>query len=138
METQLVRLQIPNNWTVSDNKFYDVDPIYDKDGHITNWHEGFSEDVLWIQQSFFKDGVYQSPTTHCFDVDISFRSRQYVATLKYTNNKSSYEIDRLESADRNQIRVKIEFWLTDISSDISNYKDRFKKQYPDEVETAST
>lgn len=133
MKTQLVRLQIPNNWTVSDNKFYDVDPSYDANGQIINWHEGFSDDVLWIQQSFFSGGKYQSPTNYCFDIELSWASNQYLARLKYTNNKSSYTIEKIESHDRNQIRDKIEFWLINISNNLKKYRERYRHKFPDET-----
>lgn len=126
-----LRLQIPGNWTVSHNNFYDVDPIYDDKGNIENWYHGFTQDVLWIQQCFLNNGIYSTPQSHCFDIDITY-SGLYVARLLYTNNKSANEIDCFESADRLQIRDKIETWLIDISKNPGDYKKRFGLLFPDE------
>lgn len=128
---ELMRLKIPNNWTVSDNKFYDVDPIFDNEGHITNWHEGFCEDVLWIQESKFTNGKYISPDINCIDIDISYLTGQYVARLKYTSKTESHEVDILESTDRIKIRDKIENWLKDINENYKTFKDKMQTLYPD-------
>lgn len=128
---ELMRLKIPHNWKVTDNKFYDVDPIFDNDGHIINWHEGFCEDVLWIQESKFTDGKYLSPDTNCIDIDISYLSGQYVAKHKYTSKTSSSVIDILESTDRIKIRDKIETWLMDINENYKTFKEKMMTLYPD-------
>ena len=119
---QLMRLQIPNNWTVSDNKFYDTDPVVDKDGNIVNWHEGFTEDVLWIQETIFRNEKFETPQFDCFDVDLSYLSGHYVAKLRYTSQTETHEIDLLKSKDRTEIRNKIETWLKDISDNHADYK----------------
>lgn len=127
---ELMRLKIPNSWTVSDNKFYDVDPIYDANGHITNWYEEFLEDVLWIQESKFIDGKFISPNTNCINIDISYLSGKYVAKLKYTSTRESHVIDVLESTDRIKIGYKIEHWLADITENYTTFKDKMQTRYP--------
>ena len=126
-----MRLRIPNNWTVSDNKFYDADPIIEDDGSISNWYEGFCEDVLWIQESTFTDGKFISPQSNCFDIDLSFLNGQYVAKLRYMSKNESHDIDILESPDRTIIRDKIESWLNYINENYKSFRDKMQTLYPD-------
>lgn len=106
-----MRLRVPPGWAVSDNKFYDTDPEYDEEGLITNWHEGFMEDVLWIQEIRYSDGRYQAPDTGCFHIDLSWRSGTYIAKLLHVTKTEDQPDVVFESTDRFEIRDKIEFWL---------------------------
>jgi len=131
MMPTLVRLQIPRGWTISDNKFYDVDPVFDSDGMITNWHEGFTEDVLWIQQNVFSNGRFETPTSHCIDIIMSFLQKEYVLKLMYTSADAQYEVEKLHSKDRMLVRDTLEDWLLDITEEPLGYISRMKEVYPD-------
>ena len=128
---ELMKLEIPRGWTISDNKFYDTLPSIDKDGHITNWHEGFSEDVLWIQETVFTNNKFEIPQTECFDIDLSFLAGQYVAKLRYTSQTETHDIEVIISKDRFEVRDKIETWLRDISNNYKDFKNNMQTRFPD-------
>jgi hypothetical protein len=132
--TELLRLRIPRGWVVLDNKLYDTDPKSD-DGSsfITNWDEGFVEDVLWITEcQFTESGKYEVPNLNRFDIGISWLpdsniDGKYYAKLSWMAEDEMTDIEKFESKDRHQIRDKIEFWMIDIESFDSVYRTRISK-----------
>ena len=124
-----MRLQIPHGWTISDNKFYDIDAIVDDNGNIVNWDEGFTEDVLWIQENIFKDSEFETPKVDCFDIDLSYLKGYYLAKLKFTTKTETHEIDTIKSIDRFEIRNKIESWLINISNNYHEFKSKMREIY---------
>ncbi len=124
-----MRLKIPRGWAILDNKFYDTDPIAEEGSKsISNWHEGFVEDVLWIKECQINENKeYETPKLNYFDIDISWLpdssiEGKYYATLSWCELENIIEIEKLESKDRIEIRNKIEFWMSDIKGFNSVYK----------------
>lgn len=119
---------------VLDNKLYDTDPLTEGDSSfITNWDEGFVEDVLWIQESSISpEGQYEIPKQNHFNIDISWLpdssiDGQYHAKLSWCDEDEMIDIEKLESKDRLEIRDKIEFWMSDIKLNYSLYKGKAGK-----------
>jgi hypothetical protein len=128
---ELMRLRIPKGWIVFENKLHDVDPTTEKSsGLITNSHEGFTEDVLWIQEYRINDnGHYEIPETYFYSIDLSWRpdgdeNGQYYAKLNWCSFDGLYDIELFESKNRFEIRDKIEFWMNDITE---NYFERHRE-----------
>jgi hypothetical protein len=129
--SELLRLRIPKGWVVLDNKFYDTEPSTEGDSiSITNWEEGFVEDVLWIQESSItQDGQYEIPNRNHFNIDISWLPDssihgQYNATLSWSDEDEMIGIEKFKSKDRHEIRDKIEFWMSDVKLNYSLYRRR--------------
>jgi hypothetical protein len=132
--SDLLRLRIPKGWVVLDNKLYDTEPL--TAGHsnsITNWDEGFVEDVLWIQESRInQDGHYEIPKLNHFNIDISWLPDcdihgQYHATLSWCGEDGMIDIEKFKNRDRHEIRQKIEFWMSEIKLNNSLYKSKAGK-----------
>lgn len=130
----LLRLRIPKGWVILDNKLYDTEPLTDGDGSaITNWDEGFVEDVLWIQESSIgKDGQYEIPKRNHFNIDISWLpdsdiKGQYHARLSWCADDVMVDIEKFSSKDRLLIRDKIELWMSDVKLNYSMYKNKVGK-----------
>jgi hypothetical protein len=127
--TELVRLRIPIEWAVLDNKLYDTEPQTDEnESFIKNWDEGFIEDVLWIQECrISKGGFFEIPKINHFSIDISWLpdsdiNGEYHATLFWKLTDELITIEEFNSKDRFQIRDKIEFWMTDVKYFDLKYK----------------
>ncbi|WP_281615343.1 hypothetical protein [Flammeovirga sp. SubArs3] len=126
--SELIPLKIPNGWAVCDNKFYDTEPLYDKDGFIENWHEGFIEDVLWICECKTLDnGNIGIPDFNCFNIDLgwypeSTREGEYKARLFWDSDNERTELDSISSQNRILIKEKIEYWMADIFENYSEYQ----------------
>jgi hypothetical protein len=125
----LLRICIPQGWVVLDNKFYDVEPEADEDGDfIRNWHEGFVEDVLWIQECRTDaQGGYRLPEHLFFSIDLSWLpdSRidgSYYAKLSRCEGEDTIEIELFESTNRFEVRARIEFWLNNLQHPNSAYR----------------
>lgn len=130
---ELLRLRIPRGWVVLDNKLHDTDPqVREGSSFITNWYEGFIEDVVWIQECLpTNHGEYEVPKRNCFSIDVSWRpdsnvDGKYYATLSWVAEDEMIDIEKFESKDRHAIRKKIEFWMMDIKSFESVYRSRIK------------
>lgn len=116
-DLKLMRMQVPMNWSVCDNKFYDVDPVVDADGFIENWSLGFIEDVLWIREhqhcSTFPDYNY-------FSIDLgwypdSSSNGAYMAKLHWNAEDKMHLSDSFSSKDRFEIREKLEYWMGEVT-----------------------
>jgi hypothetical protein len=131
--SDLLRLRISKGWVVLDNKLYDTEPLTGDNNSIKNWHEGFIENVLWIQEySINQDGRYEIPTNNHFNIDISWLpdsdiNGQYHAMLSWCGKDKMIDIEKFVSKDRHQIRDKIEFWMSDIKQNNSTYKSKVVK-----------
>jgi hypothetical protein len=129
---ELMRFRIPGGWAVSgSNHFYDVDPVFREDGSIINWHEGFVEDVLWIQECRFINGKFQCPETECLCIDLHWSDGHYTATLAYCAPTRLYTVEFLSSPDRFQIRDKVESWLADISARHHEFMAEMRERFPE-------
>jgi hypothetical protein len=128
---ELMRFRMPAGWTIGFNHFYDVDPIYQDDGSIINWYEGFVEDVLWIQECRFINGEHRCPERECMQIDIHWSAGHYTATLMYISASGLNHVEHLSSSDRNQIRDKIEFWLADISARHQEFLAEMRERSPE-------
>jgi hypothetical protein len=131
---ELLRIRIPGGWVVLDNKLYDADPQTDAGSiFINNWSEGFVEDVLWIQECLVNEqGAYEIPKINHFNIDIIWLPEssihgKYHAKLSWIEVDQMVEVEKFESADRLQIRDKIEFWMMDIKSFDSAYRIKTRK-----------
>ena len=127
---ELISLKIPNGWAVRDNKFYDTEPKFDKDGFIENWHEGFIDDVLLISECKLLDnGMYGEPQSDYFIIDISWLPEStiegnYVAKLTWYSDDEWNNIESISSKNRYLIKEKIEFWMMDILQNYHEYQER--------------
>ena len=132
--SELLRLRIPKGWVVLDNKLYDTEPLTEgNNSSITNWDEGFVEDVLWIQESSISEGgQYEIPKQNHFNIDISWLpdsniNGQYHATLSWCDEDEMIDIEKFKSKDRHEVRDKIEFWMSDVKLNYSLYKSKADK-----------
>ncbi|WP_018344243.1 hypothetical protein [Cytophaga aurantiaca] len=131
---ELLRIGIPYGWVVLDNKLYDSDPQADFGrSFINNWYEGFTDDVLWIQECLVNEqGEYAIPKTNHFNIDISWLpgndiNGKYYAKLSWMAIDEMFEIEKFDCANRFEIRDRIEYWMMDIKSFDSKYKTRVGK-----------
>ncbi|NLR95026.1 hypothetical protein [Flammeovirga agarivorans] len=132
-ETELMGIQMPMGWAMLDNKFFDVDPIEDEDGEfIKNWHEGFIEDVLWIDEVKLENGKYNIVEKNFFSIDLGWYpdmsiDGKYTLTLKWISNDGIvHDIDIFRNRDRYKIRKQLHHWLNDV-------KKNYKKYIPDSI-----
>ena len=126
---ELMRLSIPKGWAILDNKFFDTEPFPEEHSElISNWYEGFIEDVLWIQETLVTDnGEFEIPKINHFHIDISWLpdssiKGEYYATLSWCSPEELIDLESLTSKNRFEIRDKIEFWMADIKENYPKYK----------------
>lgn len=131
---ELMRLSIPRGWVVLDNKFFDTEPLHEEHSElISNWYEGFIDDVLWIQETLVTDnGEFEIPKINHFNIDISWRpdsniKGEYSTTLSWCSTDELINLESLMSKNRFEIRDKIEFWMADIKEDYPKYKNLIPK-----------
>jgi len=131
---ELMRLRIPMGWTISYNRLFDANPIEDDDGSgwVTNWFEGFTEDVLWIQECKYDGKKYSAPKSHSFHIDISWLpgnsiSGQYYAKLQWCSDDELINVAQIDSQNRFEIRDKLEFWMSDISENYPEWREKMLK-----------
>ena len=126
--SELIPLKIPNGWAVCDNKFYDTEPKYDKDGFIDNWDEGFIDDVLWICEcKTLEDGRRGIPEFNCFNIDLGWYPEStiegcYTARLYWDGNDDRIEVDSISRQNRFLVKEKIEYWMQDIFTKYPDYQ----------------
>ena len=127
--SELMRLRVFRGRAVMDNKLYDVSPVLSEhsDSFIDNLHEGFIEDVMWIQECVVTESGYGLPKFNCFHIDISWLpdgdiNGQYYAKLEWCSDDELRCIDWFESKDRFAIRDKLEFWMEDVKLNYARYK----------------
>jgi hypothetical protein len=125
----LLRVCIPRGWAVLDNKFYDIEPEVDGDSDfISNWHEGFVEDVLWIQECRVNaNGGYKLPEYPFFSIDLSWLpdsriNGSYYAKLSRCKEDDTTEVESFISTSRFEVRAKIELWMDDLQRSNSKYR----------------
>jgi hypothetical protein len=125
----LLRIRIPQGWAVLDNKFCDVAPEIDGDSDfIRNWNEGFTEDVLWMQECHSDAyGGYRFPKHPFFSIDLSWLpdsriNGSYYAKLSRCEGEDTIEVELFESTNRFEVRTRIEFWLDDLQHLSSAYR----------------
>ena len=123
---ELMKLSIPTGWVIFDNKFFDVEPIPESSGFISNFYAGFVEDVLWLESVFDKENISK---VNYWSIDLSWLPDSRIEGFYYLRlfwcSKNNMElIEELETKSRFEIREKLEFWLNDISS---NYSIRLNK-----------
>lgn len=131
---ELMRLRIPRGWIVFDNKLHDVEPVTEESSDlIRNWHEGFTEDVLWIQEYCINDkGQYAIPEKYFYSIDVSWlsdgnKNGQYYAKLHWGSVDGYDDVELFASKNRFEIRDKIEFWMNDITDNYFERHNRMEK-----------
>ncbi len=135
-DTELMRLRVPAGWAVSMHKFYDAVPRTEKDStFIENWYEGFTMDVLWIQEVKYEAGKgFHVPDRETWYIDMGWTqdSRidgEYHAELKWSSVKKPHTVDYIQSRDRFVMRDKIEYWMMDIHINYLEYQKKMKAKY---------
>ncbi|WP_272039132.1 hypothetical protein [Paenibacillus sp. JJ-100] len=112
---ELIPLKIPAGYAITYNKFYDVEPIRnkDEDDFIENWGY-FTEDLLQIVKMKIQKGNWYVPEREdklLFDLGWypdSDINGQYVLQLV---DENWYEIKSISSRDRLIIKETLEAWM---------------------------
>jgi len=125
----LLRIRVPQGWAVLDNKFYDAIPEIDGESDfIRNWHEGFIEDALWLQECHADTHEgYRLPRHSFFSIALSWLpdsniNGSYYAKLSRCEGDDITEVALFESTNRFEVRTRIELWLNDLQQPDSAYR----------------